>query len=79
MKMNFLKNNSTILIVLVILSVAFLSNHGVEATRVLQEDFAHANHLQTHYPPSVYQTAKNTMACWLQILASGPSPRGSGH
>ncbi|KAL6293969.1 hypothetical protein ACE6H2_002111 [Prunus campanulata] len=79
MKMNFRKYNSTIFVVFVILSVAFLSNHGVEATRVLQEDFAHANHLQTHYSPSVYQSAKNRMACWLQRLASGPSPRGSGH
>ncbi|KAK8972439.1 hypothetical protein V6N11_018627 [Hibiscus sabdariffa] len=51
---------------------------GVEATRVLAEEFGRGNHLQT-YSSSVYQKAKFTMSCWLERLASGPSPRGAGH
>ncbi|KAK3204320.1 hypothetical protein Dsin_018366 [Dipteronia sinensis] len=68
---------STLLIVLVI-SVAILSHVGVEATRVLPEDFASENHLET-YSSSVYEKAKATMGCWLGRLASGPSPKGPGH
>ncbi|KAE8696306.1 hypothetical protein F3Y22_tig00110676pilonHSYRG00385 [Hibiscus syriacus] len=67
---------SSLLIILVI-SVAILSHGGVEATRVLGEDFARANHLDTY--SSVYEKAKFTMSCWLERLASGPSPRGPGH
>ncbi|KDO45790.1 hypothetical protein CISIN_1g044990mg, partial [Citrus sinensis] len=70
---------STLLIIFVI-SVAILSRAGVEATRVLPEDFAKANHLETFTPPpSVYEKARYTMAFWLERLASGPSPRGRGH
>ncbi|MQM13748.1 hypothetical protein Taro_046672 [Colocasia esculenta] len=29
--------------------------------------------------PSVYERARASMACWLEKLASGPSPRGPGH
>ncbi|MFQ6645474.1 hypothetical protein Gotur_019094 [Gossypium turneri] len=54
--------------------MAILSHVGVEATRVLAEDFAKANHLETY--SSVYEKAKFTMSCWLERLASGPSPRG---
>ncbi|MBA0570406.1 hypothetical protein Golob_004069 [Gossypium lobatum] len=57
--------------------LAILSHVGVEATRVLAEDFAKANHLETY--SSVYEKAKFTMSCWLERLASGPSPRGPGH
>ncbi|KAJ0093234.1 hypothetical protein Patl1_26654 [Pistacia atlantica] len=66
----------TLLIVFVV-SVALLCHVGVEATRVLQEDFATANHLMSR--SSVYEKAKFSMGCWLQRLASGPSPRGKGH
>lgn len=68
---------STLLIIFVI-SVAIFSQVGVEGTRVLPEDFAKANHLET-YSTSVYEKAKFTMSCWLGRLASGPSPRGPGH
>ncbi|WRX21271.1 hypothetical protein QQP08_013758 [Theobroma cacao] len=57
--------------------VKAFSQAGVEATRVLPEDFAEANNLETY--SSVYEKAKLTMSCWLQRLASGPSPRGPGH
>ncbi|KDP44265.1 hypothetical protein JCGZ_05732 [Jatropha curcas] len=57
--------------------MAFISQVQVEATRVLPEDFASANHLETY--SSVYEKARSTMACWLGKLASGPSPRGPGH
>ncbi|KAJ4723636.1 Transmembrane protein [Melia azedarach] len=73
------RNVSTVLIILVI-SLAVLSHVGVEATRVMPEDFAKANHLETYSsPPSVYEQAKFTMSFWLQRLASGPSPKGPGH
>ncbi|KAJ0092406.1 hypothetical protein Patl1_26646 [Pistacia atlantica] len=52
---------STVLIVFII-SVAILSHVGVEATRVLQEDFANSNHLEIH-STSVYEKAKLTMGC----------------
>ncbi|KAL4273673.1 hypothetical protein GQ457_13G018040 [Hibiscus cannabinus] len=68
---------STLFIIFVI-SMAVLSHVGVDATRVLHEDFAHANHLHT-YSSSAYEKAKLTMSCWFQRLASGPSPRGPGH
>ncbi|KAI3963047.1 hypothetical protein MKW98_028987 [Papaver atlanticum] len=48
----------------------------VEATRVLPQDFASANHLVML--PSVYQ-AKSTVTCWLGRLASGPSQGGKAH
>ncbi|XVF37613.1 hypothetical protein REPUB_Repub20aG0024600 [Reevesia pubescens] len=67
---------STLLIFFVI-SVAVLSHVGVEATRVLPEDFAKTDHLDTY--SSVYQKAKFTMSYWLQQLDSGPSPQGPGH
>ncbi|XVE84439.1 hypothetical protein DITRI_Ditri17bG0014300 [Diplodiscus trichospermus] len=67
---------SSLLIILVI-SMAVLSHAGVEATRVLPEDFAVANHLETY--SSVYQKAKLTLSYWLERLDSGPSPQGPGH
>ncbi|WRX21274.1 hypothetical protein QQP08_013761 [Theobroma cacao] len=54
---------STLLIIFVI-SMAALSHVGVEATRVLPEDFAKTNHLDKY--SSVYQKAKFTMAYWLE-------------
>ncbi|GFY81322.1 plastid transcriptionally active 4 [Actinidia rufa] len=45
--------------------------------RVLPEDFAGENHLATY--PSMYEKAKLSMECWLERLASGPSPKGPGH
>ncbi|KAK8519481.1 hypothetical protein V6N13_133404 [Hibiscus sabdariffa] len=64
---------STLLFIFVV-SVAVLSQVGVEAARVLPEDFAAVNHLGT-----VYHKAKFSMSYWLQRLASGPSPQGPGH
>ena len=69
---------ATTVLVILFISVAILSQVRVEAARVLADDFAGANHLET-YSSSVYEKAKSTMACWLERLASGPSPRGPGH
>ncbi|KAJ0035241.1 hypothetical protein Pint_26022 [Pistacia integerrima] len=73
-------NSRKLSIVLIgfIISVAILSHVGVEAIRVLQEDFASSNHLEIH-STFFYEKAKLTMGFWLQRLASGPSPRGRGH
>ncbi|KDP44271.1 hypothetical protein JCGZ_05738 [Jatropha curcas] len=68
---------ATLLLVIFLIYMAFISQVQVEATRVLPEDFASANHLETY--SSVYEKARSTMACWLGKLASGPSPRGPGH
>ncbi|KAF3451023.1 hypothetical protein FNV43_RR07112 [Rhamnella rubrinervis] len=76
--MNSQRMNFVVLIIFVI-SVAVLSQAGVEATRVLPEDFARANHLETYSTSTVYEKAKYTMSCWFERLASGPSPRGPGH
>ncbi|KAL4632325.1 hypothetical protein ACB092_04G042200 [Castanea dentata] len=73
--MNF-RNTSTLLIIFVI-CVAILNHSGVEATRVLSEDFSNANSLETDSP--IYVKAKDIMAYWLQRLPSGPSPGGEGH
>ena len=54
-----------------------MSQVRVEATRVLSEDLAGAKHLAAY--PSMYEHAKETLSCWLERLASGPSPRGPGH
>ncbi|CAK7322540.1 unnamed protein product [Dovyalis caffra] len=50
---------------------------SVQAARMLSEEFASANHLETY--SSVYEKAKNHTASWLGRLASGPSPKGPGH
>ncbi|KAK9997426.1 hypothetical protein SO802_022112 [Lithocarpus litseifolius] len=70
------RKTSTLLIFFVI-CVAILSHAGVEATRVLFEDFGNANQLETH--SHIYVKAKDIMAYWLQRLSSGPSPGGEGH
>ncbi|KAK9266660.1 hypothetical protein L1049_021635 [Liquidambar formosana] len=69
--MNFCSSRT--LFIILIISIAIFSQAHVEATRVLSEDFTTANH------PSVYDKTKYTIGCWLQRLASGPSPRGPGH
>lgn len=69
--------SATALLIIAVMFVAIFSQAQIEATRVLAEDFAGANHLATY--PSVYNKAKYTMACWLERLASGPSPKGPGH
>ncbi|KAG8655406.1 hypothetical protein MANES_04G048673v8 [Manihot esculenta] len=74
--MSFSSKSTTVLAIFFIL-VAVFCQVNVEATRMLLEDFASENHLETY--SSVYEKAKNTMACWLERLASGPSPRGPGH
>ncbi|KAG2718747.1 hypothetical protein I3760_03G234700 [Carya illinoinensis] len=70
---------STLLIIFVMISVAILSlaGDGVEVSRVLPEDFASANHLNT--PSSIYEKAKHNMAYWFERLLSGPSPSGPAH
>ncbi|KAL4389335.1 hypothetical protein HN51_010220 [Arachis hypogaea] len=80
------------LVTIIVICLGILMSHnnqsGVEAGRVLlrgssnSEDFASANHLQSYTfssSSSAYEHAKNTMAFWLQRLASGPSPKGPGH
>ena len=77
--MNF-RNIST-LVILFVICVAILIRGGVEATRVLSEDFGNANSLQTDSQTDspIYVKAKDIMAYWLQRLPSGPSPGGEGH
>ncbi|CAB4263789.1 unnamed protein product [Prunus armeniaca] len=81
--MNFPKMSS-ILIIFMISAAIWVGSAPVEASRVLPEDFAGANHLETFSSSSlssssVYEKAKFTMECWLERLASGPSPKGPGH
>lgn len=66
-----------ILIVMIVLVVAVTSPAGVDAGRVLTDNIQGSN-IET-YSMSVYKKTTNSMACWLQMLASGPSPRGRGH
>ncbi|KAB1199999.1 hypothetical protein CJ030_MR0G008676 [Morella rubra] len=73
--MNYRKT-STILIIFVIF-VAISNHPDVEATRVLSEDFASTNHLDTY--SAVYEKAKRTVGLWLERLPSGPSPPGAGN
>ena len=74
-KMNFRKTSS--LLIIFVIYVAILSHAGVEASRVLSEDFGNANHLETHSP--IYEKTKDIMAYWLQRLPSGPSSGGEGN
>uniref|UniRef100_A0A7N2MVD4 Uncharacterized protein n=1 Tax=Quercus lobata TaxID=97700 RepID=A0A7N2MVD4_QUELO len=70
---------NTLLIIFVI-SVAILSHTtAVEASRLymLCEGFGNVNKLERS--SSVYEKAKNSMACLLERLPSGPSPGGIGH
>lgn len=80
--MNFRSISTTVLVIFVIFVAMILSDGAcrVEASRVLPEDFASANHLTdlTH-ESTIYEKAKHTMAYWLQRLPSGPSPSGPGH
>ncbi|KAM7460936.1 hypothetical protein LguiA_029057 [Lonicera macranthoides] len=69
---------SAVLMVLVVFVVVLMSQCSVEATRVLPEDFAAANHLST-LPAEYMMKAKDTMSGWFGMLASGPSPKGPGH
>ncbi|KAB1219428.1 hypothetical protein CJ030_MR3G001089 [Morella rubra] len=61
------RKNVTILLIIFVIHVAVLNHVGVEATRVLSEDFVSANHLETH-DSSIYEQAKHTMGYWLQQL-----------
>lgn len=63
--------------IIFVICVAILSHAGVEATRVLFEDFGNANQLETQ--SDIYAKAKDIMAYWFQRLPSGPSPGGEGH
>lgn len=71
---------SSLLVVLLVF-VALGSRVEVEAAgRVLSEDFAAANHLSSaHHLPSVFDQAKMSLSSWLEMLPSGPSPKGPGH
>ncbi|KAK3017659.1 hypothetical protein RJ639_003276 [Escallonia herrerae] len=61
-----------------VIFVIVTSLAGVHSGRaLLAEDFADANHPATY--PSMYMKAKDTMACWLERLATGSSPKGPGH
>ncbi|KAF4373305.1 hypothetical protein CsatB_021374 [Cannabis sativa] len=75
--MNF-KNKSTLLIVLIVVTLLVLScTDKVEGSRILSEE--HVQIQKYTSSSEMYEKAKFTMACWLQRLASGPSPRGPGH
>ncbi|KAM7464945.1 hypothetical protein LguiB_012507 [Lonicera macranthoides] len=52
-----------------------MSQYHVEATRVLPEELASANHFST-LPSEYKMKAKYTMSYWFGMLASGPSPKG---
>ena len=69
--------SSAILMMIVVILVAISCHSGVEATRVLKEDFASGNQHQTY--SAIYEKAKYTMDLWLQKLPSGSSPSGPGH
>ncbi|CAL0320166.1 unnamed protein product [Lupinus luteus] len=73
-----LLNIVTVFVIFVAILVSD-SESGVEASRVLSgsQVFGRANYLNTY--TSAYEETKNTMAFWLQRLASGPSPKGRGH
>ncbi|KAB1199998.1 hypothetical protein CJ030_MR0G008675 [Morella rubra] len=73
--MNYRKT-STLLIIFVIF-VAISNHAGVEAIRVLSDDFASANHLDMY--SAVYEKAKCAVGLWLERLPSGPSPPGAGN
>ncbi|KAM7489620.1 hypothetical protein LguiB_027104 [Lonicera macranthoides] len=68
--MNYKIFTSVLIIFIIFISV--MSN--VDASRMLLENSAGDNHLVVKY-----EKTKNTMTCWLGMLASGPSPRGPGH
>ncbi|KAB1225302.1 hypothetical protein CJ030_MR1G008995 [Morella rubra] len=73
--MNYRKTSTLLIIFFIFVAI---SNHaGVEATRVLSDDFESANHLDTY--SAVYEKAKRTVGLWLERLPSGPSPPGDGH
>lgn len=67
-----------IFIVMIFLVALITSLNGVDAGRVLNVDIQRSNHIDT-YTLSIYKKTKNSMTFWLQMLASGPSPRGIGH
>ncbi|RDY12665.1 hypothetical protein CR513_02478, partial [Mucuna pruriens] len=81
--MSSLKAFTLLNLIIVVMCVTILISQStrVEAGRVLSHSeefaFARANNLQT-YTSSAYEHAKNTMAFWMQRLASGPSPKGPG-
>ncbi|KAA8531450.1 hypothetical protein F0562_006197 [Nyssa sinensis] len=68
------RQKNTLLSILVIFVAIMSQAYVLKATRVLSEDFAGENHLATY--PSAYEKARYTMGCWLERLASGPSPKG---
>ncbi|KAL9336754.1 hypothetical protein Peur_071242 [Populus x canadensis] len=75
--MDFAKRSYPLILFFILVSALSQQLFCVQATRVLPGELAGANHLETY--SSVYEKTKNSMACWLGRLASGPSPRGPGH
>jgi|UniRef100_A0A2N9GI92 hypothetical protein len=75
--MGFGKTSTILMMILLVTFVVISCHTGVEATRVLKEDFTSGNQLQTN--STIYEKAKYTMAYWLQRLPSGPSPSGPGN
>lgn len=67
-----------IFVVMILFVAVITSLNGVDAGRVLSVDIQRSNHIET-YTLSMYKKTKNSMTSWLQMLASGPSPRGIGH
>ncbi|KAF8014090.1 hypothetical protein BT93_H0050 [Corymbia citriodora subsp. variegata] len=66
-------------LVIVLLVLASVAGHfQVEVVRALPEDFVRENNLAT-YLLAAYQRARYTMACWLEYLTSGLSPRRPHH
>ncbi|KAL5990882.1 hypothetical protein ACLOJK_011787 [Asimina triloba] len=66
-----------VLLAVVVFAVVLHHHRGVEAARVLAEEFDGSEYLTT-YPASMYEKAKSSMELWMSRLVSGPSP-GAGH
>ena len=65
-------------IILFMLIVAISCQFRVEATRLLQEDFASVGK-GYHAKYSLYESSKYKMAYFLERLSSGPSDGGGGN
>ncbi|RAL54653.1 hypothetical protein DM860_001781 [Cuscuta australis] len=69
----------------IIVFVALTSSVHVDAAgraRLFNEDFAAPGHLQAeaaNLPPSVFDRVGISLSNWMEMLPSGPSPKGAGH
>ena len=66
---------STIMVILLVLSMVC----SIGEARRMMDDVHPTHGVSSMYHSSVYETAKKTLAFWLQNLASGPSDGGAGH